>query len=152
MNVERLAHAGVVQSVDGDHALVVMDTGGCAACGHGSHCGVGQMAAGRAATVLRVPATRPLRAGERVTVSVPVHALTVSAVLGYVLPAVALLVGAGLGQAAGSDRAAVLGAAAGFFGAMAAGRALMAAFPALRVTPRLESPHAPPVPKEFSHD
>lgn len=153
MNADRLSHAGVVQSIDGDEALVVVDTGGCRACGHGSSCGVGQIAKGLPATVLRVPATRQLRAGEAVTVSVPVRGMTISAVLGYVLPAVALLVGAGVGHAvAGTDVSAVLGAGAGFLGAMFAGRLAMKLFPGLRVTPTLESENPQPFSKELHHE
>jgi sigma-E factor negative regulatory protein RseC len=152
MNAERLSHRGVVQAIDGEHALVAVDTGGCSSCGHGSSCGVGQMASGRAATVLRVPAQSGLRAGDPVTVSVPVRALTASALLGYVLPALLLLVGAGVGSALGSDLAAVLGALAGFLGAMLIGRLLVALMPGLRPSPQLEAPFSPHFPKEFHHE
>ncbi len=152
MNAERLAHRGVVQAIDGNDALVAVDTGGCSACGHGSRCGVGQLAAGRAATVLRVPAQVGLRAGDAVTVSVPVRALTLSALLGYVLPAVCLLVGAGLGHAVGSDVTAVLGAGGGFFGAMALGRLLIVLIPGLRATPQLDSNVSQVFSEEFHHD
>ena len=152
MNAERLAHRGVVQAIDGDHALVAVDTGGCSSCGHGSSCGVGQLAAGRAATVLRVPAQVGLRAGDTVTVSVPVRALALSAVLGYVLPALFLLLGAGVGSAVGSDLTAVLGAFGGFFGAMAVGRLLIVLIPGLRATPQLDSTVSPIFSEEFHHD
>jgi len=152
MNAERQSHRGVVQAIEGDEALVAVETGGCSSCGHGSSCGVGQLAGGRPATVLRVPAQGGLRAGDTVNVSVPVRALTASALLGYVLPAVLLLVGAGLGSALGSDIAAVLGALAGFVCAMLLGRALVALMPGLRPSPRLEVPLSPHFSKEFHHE
>lgn len=138
MNDARLSHPGIVQAIEGREALVVVDTGGCSACGHGSSCGVGQVAKGLPATVLRVPATRRLRVGEHVTVSVPVRALTLQALLGYVWPAIGLMVGAGMGNATGSDTTAIVGAVGGFLGAMAVGRVALRVFPALRATPRLD--------------
>jgi len=152
MNAERLSHRGVVQAIEGEHALVAVDTGGCSSCGHGSSCGVGQLAGGRGATVLRVPAKGGLRAGDTVTVSIPVRALTASALLGYVFPALMLLVGAGLGAALGSDIAAVLGALAGFVSAMLLGRALVALMPGLKPSPQLEAPISPNFSKEFHHE
>ena len=152
MNAERLAHRGVVRAIDGNDALVAVDTGGCGSCSHGSRCGLGHLAAGRAATVLRVPAQGGVRAGDTVRVSVPLRALTIAAVLGYVLPALFLLVGAGVGHAAGSDLSAALGAAGGFFGAMALGRLLIVLIPGLRATPQLDSDVFPTFSKEFHHD
>ena len=64
MNAARLSHTGIVQAIEGREALVVVDTGGCSACGHGSSCGVGQVAKGLPATVL---------AGDSLHVVVTVH-------------------------------------------------------------------------------
>jgi len=132
------AHRGVVQRVHDGRAIVAMETAGCGSCGHGAHCGIGRLAAGRAATLLALPAPASVRPGDAVAVLLPAGRVHQAAWLGYFFPALALLGGAGLGVAfGGSDAAAALGAAAGLFGALAATRALARLRPAWMPVPRL---------------
>lgn len=149
----RLEHAGVVTSIAGRSAIVEIRTDGCSGCGHGAHCGIGQLARERPATRLTVPLDRPLVPGEVVTVALSARQLERSALLGYLLPAVAMLLGAALGEASGgSDEAAALGALAGLLTAVAVARLALTRIPRLATTPHLlpaqadPQPHAPPTP------
>lgn len=132
-----ISHPGVVTRIDGDTALVTVDTGGCSSCGHSGGCGIGKLAEGRPATVLRLPAAG-MTAGDRVDVGLSSTELARSALIGYLLPAFAMLCGAGLGMLlAGSDGAAALGAALAFVAALLASRWLPRWLPGLLPAPRL---------------
>ena len=139
-----IEHAGIVQRIEGRRAIVAMQTGGCASCGHGGQCGIGQLAKGRPATLLAVPLDHPLQPGEPVTVALPASQLARSALLGYLLPALAMLAGAALGGSLiGSDLATALGALVGLAIAIAAARLALRHLPGLAPAPRLLSPDAP---------
>jgi len=147
-------HRGIVQRVEGGRAVVAMETGGCSACGHGSSCGIGRMAAGRAATLLTLPAGPDVQAGDTVCVALPAARLTRSALLGYLFPAFAMLLGAGLGAAFdSSDGATALGAIGGFLAALAAARVAIGRLPGLVPDPQLISTTSQATfPLEQDHD
>lgn len=139
-----IEHRGVVQRVEAGQAWVAMETGGCSSCGQGSRCGIGKTAAGRPATMLRVPVDGDIKAGDRVLIGLPESKLTLSALLGYLFPAFAMIFGAWLGMhLTGSDGATALGAIVGFLGALAIARLVIAVVPGLPPAPQLIPIHSP---------
>lgn len=155
MNAKMIEHRGIVQRVEGGKAIVAMETAGCSSCGQGSSCGIGKMASGRAATLLTLPASADLRAGDLVSIALPENRLTLSALLGYLFPAFAMLLGAWLGSALdGSDGATALGAIAGFLGALAIARVVIGLIPGLMPAPQLIplSTHSNLSHQEFHHE
>ena len=138
MSAKMIEHRGIVQRVDGGRAIVAMETAGCSSCGQGSSCGIGKMASGRAATLLTLPATADLRAGDLVCVALPESRLTISALLGYLFPAFAMLLGAWAGATLeGGDGGTALGAIAGFLAALAIARVVIGLIPGLMPAPQL---------------
>lgn len=102
-----------MQSVAGSRAVIAVAAQGCAACGKQSDCGVGRLAAGGRTTLLEVPVAEPLATGEAVSFELSERRLLRAALTGYLLPTALLLLGAGLGEAAGGDAGSALGALAG---------------------------------------
>lgn len=149
MNTKMIEHRGIVQRVEAGKAYVAMETAGCSSCGQGSSCGIGKMAAGRPATMLTLPVSGDIKAGDMVTIGLPENRLTFSALLGYLFPAFALIFGAWLGSALdGSDGATALGAIAGFLGALTIARVVIGLVPGLMPAPQLISA----LPLEKHHD
>lgn len=151
MTAKMIEHRGIVQRVEGGQALVAMETAGCSSCGQGSSCGIGKMAAGRPATMLRVPVTAEVKAGDSVLIGLPEAKLTLSALLGYLFPAFAMLLGAWLGASLdGSDGGTALGAIVGFLAALAIARLAIAMAPNLMPAPQMipVSQQSPRFPKE----
>ncbi|MDP3539946.1 MAG: SoxR reducing system RseC family protein [Azonexus sp.] len=150
-----IEHRGIVQQVDGGKAIVAMETGGCSSCGHGSSCGIGKMASGRPATLLTLPVSGDIKAGDMVMIGLPASRLTLSALLGYLFPAFAMIFGAWLGSLLdGSDGATALGAIVGFLGALAIARVVIGLVPGLMPAPQLIplSSHSNVSQQEFHHD
>lgn len=139
MSTKMIEHRGVVQRVEGGLAIIAMETAGCASCGQGSSCGVGKLAAGRPATLLTLPVGGEVRAGDLVSIALPENKLTLSALLGYLFPAFAMLLGAALGAAfeQGGDAATALGAIAGFVAALVIARIAIGLVPGLMPAPQL---------------
>jgi sigma-E factor negative regulatory protein RseC len=149
MNTKMIEHRGIVQRVEGGKAFVAMETAGCSSCGQGSSCGIGKMAGGRPATMLTLPVSGDIKAGDMVTIGLPENRLTFSALLGYLFPAFALIFGAWLGSALdGSDGATALGAIAGFLLALTIARIAIGLVPGLMPAPQLISTF----PLEKHHD
>lgn len=151
MSTDLIEHRGIVQRVEGGKAIVAMETAGCTSCGQGSSCGIGKMAAGRPATLLTLPVSGDIRAGDLVSIALPASRLSLSALLGYLFPAFAMLLGAWLGATLdGSDGATALGAIAGFLGALAIARVVIGLVPGLMPAPQLIpiSNDSPAFPKE----
>ena len=149
MSTGMIEHRGIVQRVEGGQAIVAMETAGCSSCGQGSSCGIGKMAAGRSATMLTLPVSGDIKAGDMVTIGLPENRLTFSALLGYLFPAFALIFGAWLGSALdGSDGATALGAIAGFLLALTIARIAIGLVPGLMPAPQLISTF----PLEKHHD
>ncbi|MDR2365067.1 MAG: SoxR reducing system RseC family protein [Zoogloeaceae bacterium] len=124
---------GTVLAV-GDGRLTLAIDSACARCGHGNACGIGRLAAGRRTQIdiarIDTASIAHLRAGDRVCLAAPENAL-VAPLLGYVLPAFAMLAGAGMGQDAGGDLFAVFGAGMGFAAALLLTRYCARRMPAL---------------------
>lgn len=141
MKENLLEHQGVVREVGKGCVTVALETAGCRTCGQGGSCGIGKLAAGRPAPLVVLPTERAdLQVGDPVLLQVPEGRLAISALLGYLFPAIALLAGAGLGHAmGGSDGAAALGAMAGFLAALAMARLAIAVAPCLLPAPRVRS-------------
>ena len=92
---------------------------GCAGCGSRHTCASGEASS----QVIELAMSGEIRTGERITIAMPAASLTLAALLGYLLPPVALLAGAiGANLAFGSDLAAALGAALGLFAGVLAAR------------------------------
>ncbi|WP_374327175.1 SoxR reducing system RseC family protein [Azonexus sp.] len=150
-----LEHRGVVQRVADGKAVIAMETSGCSSCGHGGSCGVGKMAAGRPATLLTLPTSEELRPGDVVAIVLPQSRLTTSALLGYLFPALAMLIGAGLGTSFdGSDGGTAIGAMLGFLIAIVVARLVIGLLPGLMPAPQLLARPQPAriSPKEFHHE
>lgn len=138
MSANLIEHRGIVQRVDAGKAIVAMETAGCSSCGQGSSCGIGKMASGRPATLLTLPVSGDIKAGDMVMIALPSSRLTFSALLGYLFPAFAMIFGAWLGSLLdGSDGATALGAIAGFLGALAVARVAIGLVPGLMPAPQL---------------
>jgi sigma-E factor negative regulatory protein RseC len=155
MDAKFIEHRGIVQKVEGGQAVVAMETSGCASCGQNSGCGVGKMAGNRPAMLLTLPVSGEVKAGDVVTIGLPASRLTLSALLGYLFPAFAMLFGAWLGSAIdGTDGATALGAIAGFLGALALARLVIGFLPGLMPAPQLISPQSlsPLSPQEPHHE
>lgn len=155
MATNMIEHRGIVQRIEGGKALVAMETAGCSSCGQGSSCGVGKMAAGRPATLLTLPVSVDIKAGDFVLIGLPESKLTLSALLGYLFPAFAMLVGAWLGASLeGSDGGTALGAIVGFLGALAVARIVIGLVPGLMPAPQLIpiQHQSTAFPKEHTHD
>lgn len=155
MSAGMIEHRGIVQRVEAGKAIVAMETSGCSSCGQGGSCGIGKMASGRAATLLTLPTTADLKAGDLVSIALPESRLTLSALLGYLFPAFAMLIGAWLGATlVGSDGGTALGAMAGFLAALAIARILIGLIPGLLPTPQLisQSSHSNVSQQEFHHE
>jgi len=134
---DTLTQTGVVQWVAGGRASVAVATGGCSSCGKQSACGVGKLAAGRPTTLIEIDtADHPgLRPGQQVSLELAADKVALGALLGYLLPALTLVLGAVIGQGAnGSDVAAALGAGAGLALGILATRLLKPLLPTPRVT------------------
>ena len=133
-----LEHRGVVQRVADGKVVVAMETAGCGSCGHGGSCGVGRMAAGRPATLLTLPADGDFRVGETVNIVMPERSLMMLSLLGYLLPAFALLLGAWFGASfGGSDGMTALGAIVGFLAALVIARIAGALLPDMLAPPQV---------------
>ena len=138
MSATMIEHRGIVQRVEAGKAIVAMETAGCSSCGQGSSCGIGKMASGRPATLLTLPVSGDIKAGDMVMIGLPASRLTFSALLGYLFPAFAMIFGAWLGSLLdGSDAATALGAIAGFLGALAIARVAIGLVPGLMPAPQL---------------
>ena len=98
---------------DGE-AVIAVAVQGCSSCGQKKSCGVGKLAAGGKISLIRLPAEPGLQAGDPVTLSVDQGDINRAALLGYLLPAVLMVVGAVAGESiSGRDAGAALGAFAG---------------------------------------
>ena len=150
MSPVMIEHRGIVQRVENGQAIVAMETAGCSSCGQGSSCGIGKMASGRPATLLTLPVSGEIKVGDRVMIGLPESRLTISALLGYLFPAFAMLLGAWLGSVIdGSDGGTALGAMVGFLGALVIARLAISLIPGLLPTPQLIS--ASPLENHHEH-
>lgn len=109
----RITHAAQVRHLADGQAVLAVATNACAACGHGSACGIGRLTGRPRERLLSLPAA-DLQLGQTVMLELDERQLTQAALLGYLLPALLLLAGAVLGEKVGAgDTAAALGALGG---------------------------------------
>lgn len=129
MSDTQLTHRGVVQSIDGDQAIVAVAVQGCASCGQKKSCGVGQLAGSGKTSLLTLPSAPGLKPGDLVTLSIGQQAVNHAALLGYLLPAVLVVIGSVAGDAiGGSDLAAAAGALIGLTVGLTISRIIPALF------------------------
>ncbi len=120
-----IEHAGVVETIADGRMWVAVDLGGCASCGHGSQCGMAALARRKPRTLIDLPAAPGIQVGQTVLLGLPEQGGRAAALLGYLLPALMLMIGAALGHAAGGgDPGTVLGALTGFLLALGFARVL----------------------------
>jgi sigma-E factor negative regulatory protein RseC len=85
-----------------------------------------------------LPVSGDIKAGDLVMIALPTSRLTLSALLGYLFPAFAMIFGAWFGSLLdGSDGATAVGAIAGFLGALAVARVAIGLVPSLMPAPKL---------------
>lgn len=133
---DMIEHAGIVESISGGRALISVATDGCDGCSHGGGCAMNKLVRSGKKTQLELPAPVGLQAGDHVVLQLPENRMVLTAVLGYLVPALAVLAGAGFGnEVYGSDGAAMLGAIGGFLVAMAFARFVLPRLPGLLPMP-----------------
>ena len=109
---------GIITAVNGDTADVLMDETGCGRCHEEGGCGghnLGKMLC-RSPRSFRVLNPGHSAVGERVTVVIAEGAVQRSAMLAYVVPLLALFVGALSGSALAGEAGAIVGALSGLLG------------------------------------
>lgn len=130
-----IEHGGIVRSVADGRAVIAVETGGCSGCGHLSGCGMGQLAGKRSQTLITLAVDAAVRPGARVRLSLSARRVGQGALLGYFLPAVAMVGGAAVGAGwFGSDAAAAAGLALGLGAGLALTRAVAARLTAPQVS------------------
>ena len=110
---------GTITAVSGDTAEVLMDETGCGRCHEEGGCGghnIGKMLCASPRT-FRVLNPGHSVVGDRVTVVIAEGAVRRSAMLAYVVPLLALFVGALGGSALAGEAGAIIGAVGGVLGA-----------------------------------
>ena len=126
-------HAGIVQSIGAGEAVIAVAVQGCASCGQKRSCGVGKLSGSGTVSLIRLPASASMQVGDSVTLTVDQDAIHRAALLGYLLPAVLLVIGTVAGQSAfGSDIGAALGALVGVATGLLLTRLIASRFPATR--------------------
>lgn len=107
----------------------------CGSCGSKKACH-GDQAEQR----LQLPAQRGLAAGDEILLGIEARSLNLAALLAWLLPALALLLGAMLGQAlAGSDSAAILGACGGLVAGLLLARPLARRYADDQMHPQIQT-------------
>ena len=111
--------AGTITALDGAYAIVRMDEAGCGRCHEEGGCGGNNLGKMLCASPRRFQVLNPGNSavGDRVTIVVAEGAVRRSALLVYVLPLLALLVGALGGSALAGEIGAIVGAVGGLLGA-----------------------------------
>lgn len=115
----QIEHSGIVRRVADGRIFIAVSVSGCDSCGHGSACGMSKLmrkSTSEAEMVFPLAAAPQggLQAGDAVVLRMPEAGSGLFAVIGYLLPALALLLGAALGNAWGGDPGTALGAIAAF--------------------------------------
>lgn len=120
---ERIERQGqVIGIVDGRARIRLEQSGGCAGCGSRGTCGADGSAREQ---LIDLPLAAGTGVGDTVSVSSPASSFVLATLLGYLLPALGLLLGAIVAEiAVGGDEAAVGGAVSGFVIALLCARVL----------------------------
>lgn len=109
---EQTTIKAVVRSLDGNEAIVEVESGGCGRCHEKGGCGGQHLTQMFCAGQKTYRADNPLGAGigDRVTIAIAAGTVRRTANLAYGLPLLAIISGALAGSAIGGDGGAVLGA------------------------------------------
>ncbi len=108
---------GTITAVDGEYAIVRIDSGGCGRCHEPGGCGATNLGKMFCATpqTFRVLNSGQRVVGDRATITIADGAVRRSALLAYGIPLLALFFGAFAGSALGGDAGAIGGAIGGLF-------------------------------------
>src|SRR5574343_599822 len=137
---EIIEHPGRVQAIHAGRARIQVDTGGCGGCSHGDGCAMNKLVQSGRSASMELPAPAGLQVGDLVTLRLPDSSVLRTATLGYVLPTLAVLAGAGLGNQYG-DMAAMAGAASAFLLTLGFSRTLLPRIPGLLPSPEIVVTH-----------
>jgi len=138
VNTGMIEHWGMVRHIGNGRASVVVETTTCAICGHVGHCVICRSADGGLATTVNLPAALGMKEGDFVNVGMSESGLSLAALLGYLFPVLATLLGTLAGVlTGGGDSAMALGAAAGFVASLVVVRIAIANTPGLSPEPQL---------------
>lgn len=131
-----IEHTGIVEKLDNGRITIAIRLEGCASCGHGSECGMAKLARLQKTAHMDFAAPAGVQIGDQVTLAMPESGMHHFALLGYLLPALALVIGAALGSAyGGSDVATALGAFLGFLLSLLIARPLTRRLPTPQILP-----------------
>lgn len=113
---ELIEHQAVVRAIQGDRMTVRVNASECSSCGHGSGCAINRLTRREeGGTLLDLPTLAEVRVGDVLNLSLSESSMGLYALLGYLVPALAFLLGAVLGnQLTGTDFGVAMGAIAGF--------------------------------------
>ena len=143
-------HVGLVKKVLAGRITIAVQLEGCSSCGHGSACGMARLARRQNTADMEFPAPPGLRVGELVTLRMPENRTGVFALIGYLLPALALVAGAAIGNIlGGNDTNTALGALIGFFAALLSAHWLSQRLPIPSILP---TPSLHPFIEEFHYE
>lgn len=130
-----VSHAGIVQSITAGEAVIAVAVQGCASCGQKRSCGVGKLTGSGKVSLIRLPATSGMQVGDTVSLSIDQDAIHRAALVGYLLPAILLVLGTVIGQSTlSSDVGAALGAIAGIALGLLLTRLIPRLFPGMRAS------------------
>ena len=148
-----IEHSGVVQRIANGRIQIAVSVSGCDSCGHGSACGMAKLARQSTGTsnmefALKTEQSGDFQAGDSVTLRMAEGRSSLFAIIGYLIPALALLVGAAVGDALGSDygnnnAGTAIGASLGFGLALLLVRFAAGRLPWLLPQPQLLKTHSP---------
>jgi sigma-E factor negative regulatory protein RseC len=140
---------GTVLSIADGKATVRLEAardGACGSCAHGTGCGIARLNSRRDDIRLQLAAPPGLRAGDKVALLGPKTALPFLALVGYVFPALFMVLGAAFGHLYGGDGTAALFALIAFLLALFLTRLATACLPGIA------SPSLIPHHTEFPHE
>ena len=86
-------HTGTVQSISAGEAIISVAVQGCSSCGQKKSCGMGKLAGSGKVTLVRLPANAEMKLGDTVTLAVDQNAIHRAALVGYLVPAMGLVLG-----------------------------------------------------------
>jgi sigma-E factor negative regulatory protein RseC len=144
-----ISHAGEVRHIANGQALIAVASSGCSSCGHAGGCGIGKLAGNRRENLIALPSLPGLAAGDAVQLELDEAHVTRAALLGYLLPALLMVIGAMLGEIVGEkvgvggtaldiDAMAALGAVVGIASGLFLGRWGRPLLPRLRSADTIE--------------
>jgi positive regulator of sigma E activity len=134
-------HLGTVISIADGKARIAVDASGCDGCGHGDSCAMSRLSrqGGETAEMEFPIHDAGLQSGDQVRLRFPESRMPLNAALGYLVPALAVLLGSGLGNSVDGNPGAMLGALGGFVLSMLFSRFVLPRFPSMLPIPDIEA-------------